>query len=78
MNNNLITILKAMDSLGVRMGQVESSLAVTFSIGSMASQSGVTSIRTNSWAAAASFRGLISNGSIITLNEQTNNGFVTV
>jgi hypothetical protein len=50
MNNNLTTILKAIDLLGVRMSQVESSLAVTSSIGSMASQSGVISIRTNSWA----------------------------
>jgi len=60
------------------MGQVESSLAATSSIGSMASQSGVTSIRTNSWAATASFRGSTSNNSTTTPNEQTNNGFVTV
>jgi hypothetical protein len=64
--------------LGVRIGQMKSSLAVTFSIGLIASQSGITSIGTNSWAAAASFRGLISNGSLTTLNEQTNNGFATV
>jgi hypothetical protein len=44
MNNNLTTILKAIDSLGVRIGQVESLLAATSSIGSMASQSGVTNI----------------------------------
>jgi hypothetical protein len=44
----------------------------------MASQSGVTSIRTNSWAATASFRGSTSNNSTTTPNEQTNNGFVTV
>jgi hypothetical protein len=78
MNNNLTTILKAIDSLGVRMGQVKSSLAATFSIGSIASQSGVTNIGTNSWAAAASFRELTSNGSTITPNKQTNNGFATV
>ena len=69
MNNNLTTILKAIDSLGVRMGQVESSLAATSFIGSMASQSGVTSIGTNSWAATASFRGSTSNGSTTTPNE---------
>ena len=84
MNNNLTTILKAIDSLGVRMSQIESSLAVTSSIGSMASQSGITSNETNerdslnSWAATASFRESTSNKSIITLNEQTNNGFATV
>jgi hypothetical protein len=75
MNNNLTTILKAIDSLGVRIGQVESSLAATSSIGSMASQSGVTSNGTNergslnSWAATASFRGSTFNGSTTTPNE---------
>jgi hypothetical protein len=50
----------------------------------MVSQSGVTSNGTNgrgslnSWAAIASFRGLIFNKSITTPNEQTNNGFTTV
>jgi hypothetical protein len=83
-NNNLITILKAIDSLGVRMGQMESSLAATSFTGSMASQSGVTSNGTNgrgflnSWAATASFRGSTSSGSTTTPNEQTNNGFITV
>jgi hypothetical protein len=43
-----------------------------------------SSIRTNgrdslnSWAVTASFRGSIFNESIITPNEQTNNGFITV
>jgi hypothetical protein len=75
MNNNLITILKAIDSLGVRIGQMEFSLAATSFIGLMASQSGVTSNRTNergslnSWAAIVSFRGLTSNESTITPNE---------
>jgi hypothetical protein len=78
MNNNLTTILKAIDSLGVRMGQVKSLLAATFFIGSMASQSGITNIRINSWAVIANFRGLISNKSTITPNEQTNNGFIIV
>jgi hypothetical protein len=84
MNNNLTTILKAIDLLGVRMGQVESSLAATSFIGSKASQSGVTSNGTNgrgslnSWAATASFRGSTFNGSSTTPNEQTNNGFATV
>jgi hypothetical protein len=68
-NNNLTTILKAIDSLGVRMGQVESSLAATSFIGLMASQSGVTSIGINSWAAAASFRGSIFNGNTTTPNK---------
>jgi hypothetical protein len=44
----------------------------------MASQSGITNIRTNLWAAAASFKRLTSNGSTTTPNEQTNNGFATV
>jgi hypothetical protein len=78
MNNNLTTILKAIDSLGVRIGQVKSSLAATSSIGSMASQSGITNIGTNSWAAAASFKGSTSNKNTTTPNEQTNNGFATV
>ena len=84
MNNNLTTILKAIDSLGVRIGQMESSLAATFFIGLMASQSGVISNGTiergslNSWAATVSFRGSISNKNITTPNEQTNNGFITV
>jgi hypothetical protein len=69
MNNNLTTILKAIDSLGVRMGQIKSSLAVMFSIGSIASQSGVTNIGTNLWAAAASFRESTSNKSITTPNK---------
>jgi hypothetical protein len=75
MNNNLTTILKAIDSLGVRMGQVESSLAVTFFTGLIVSQSGVTSNEINgrgffnSWVAIASFKGSTFNGSIITPNE---------
>jgi hypothetical protein len=47
MNNNLTIILKAIDLLGARIGQVESSLAATFFIGLMTSQSGVTSNGTN-------------------------------
>jgi hypothetical protein len=68
-NNNLTTILKAIDSLGVRIGQVESSLAATSSIGLMVPQSGITSIGTNSWAATANFRGSTFNKSITTPNE---------
>jgi hypothetical protein len=41
MNNNLTIILKAIDLLSVRISQIKSSLAVTFSTGSMASQSGI-------------------------------------